>query len=344
MTGTDPLALLDPNYRPNDLHDRQHTKRILTTAFSDLQGTNFYLYGPRGTGKTHLVEHALSHSPSGNSFYIPCITHDTQYKVLEQMYTLSANVDLNPGYHTAQLQDKITQRLSNTDTMVILDEVDFLLENDGGDLLYFLSRLNRTPKLNIVAISANLPSLSGTIDERTYSSLRPRTLHVEPYSEETASDILEHRAEKALSAEAFDTKAINQITSITTNLKLGLCWLTIAAEHSEDVITHDVIWTTQTEAVQFYRNKLLTKLTPHHQVLLAAVDQLTNGRTSTYTGQLYDRYTDLCNPTDYEPLTARRISDYISHLDFLNLITVTHHPGGETGKTREIRLTPLEEL
>ena len=344
MTGTDSLALLDADYRPNDIHDRQHTKRILTTTFSDPLGTNLYLYGPRGTGKSLLVKHALAFIPSGNTCYISCIKHDTQYKVLGQLHTLATNVDLNPGYHTAQLQEMIAEQLSHTDTIVVLDEVDFLFENDGSDLLYFLSRFKRMANLSIVAISANRPSLTGTIDERTYSSLRPRTLHVDPYSEETASDILEHRAEKALSAEAFDTTAISQITSITTNLKLGMYWLAVAAEHSEDVITEDVIWTTQIEAVQFYRKKLLDKLTTHHRVLLAAVYQLTQGRTSTYTGSLYERYVDLCNPTDCGPLTVRRISDYITHLDLLNLITVKHHPGGETGKTREIRLTPLEEL
>jgi Cdc6-like AAA superfamily ATPase len=226
--------------------------------------------------------------------------------------------------------------------LLVLDDLAFLLANDGNDLLYFLSRLDRHADLCIIGIGTRA-SLTSHLDERTYSSLRPHDVTVESYTEVEAVDILAQRAETALPPDTVEREALDYIAGTTTNLTLGLYWLTYAATHVAD-ITVDMVRTVQHAALQRYRNALLQEFTSHHRVLLDAVDRTTDDESSAFTGTVYTSYVERCKDADTEPLTMRRISDYLTHLELLNLIDVTHHDGGETGKTREIRPTPLQQL
>nr|WP_170977323.1 hypothetical protein [Halorussus salinisoli] len=78
--------------------------------------------------------------------------------------------------------------------------------------------------------------------------------------------------------------------------------------------------------------------------MLKAIEQVTAETAPANTGTVYDRYATLCRCRGWQPLTVRRISDFLDHLECLGLIQVDYFRGGEQGKTRSIRLTPLEDL
>jgi len=65
-------------------------------------------------------------------------------------------------------------------TVIILDDVDFLLQKDGDGLLYYLSR---TKDVSLVVVSSNHADPSSVLEERTYSSLHPRKASIEPYTD-----------------------------------------------------------------------------------------------------------------------------------------------------------------
>ena len=224
----------------------------------------------------------------------------------------------------------------------MLDDLAFLLANDGNDLLYFLSRLDRHAALSIVGI-ATQPSLLSELDERSYSSLHPQHRAIPPYTEAEIAHILTDRVETALSSDTVTAAAFEYIAATTSNLTLGLHWLTCAADHAAE-ITVDVLQTVQEDAVQRYRDALLTAFSWHHTVLLNVIDEATVEAATVTTGTVYDHYREHCRTAGKDPLTARRISDYLTHLELLNLIDVTHYYGGERGKTREIRPTSIDEF
>lgn len=95
----------------------------------------------------------------------------------------------------------------------------------------------------------------------------------------------------------------------------------------------------QSQAYQRYVDAQLDAFTPHHRLLYRAIQDLTIAQeTSVRTGQIYKRYNRLCKRTEQEALSRRRISDFLKHLELLNLITVDYYYGGEHGRTREIQL------
>jgi cell division control protein 6 len=57
------------------------------------------------------------------------------------------------------------------------------------------------------------------------------------------------------------------------------------------------------------------------------------------TGEVYDIYSSLCNNFEHEPLTQRRITQIISELDQLGLITSDVVSKGRYGRSQRIKIT-----
>ena len=71
--------------------------------------------------------------------------------------------------------------------------------------------------------------------------------------------------------------------------------------------------------------------------ILVKLYQLTcDGKSTIFTGDIYERYKDVCLKTGLRPLTQRRVSDIIAELDMLGIINAKVISKGRYGRTREI--------
>jgi Cdc6-like AAA superfamily ATPase len=151
--------------------------------------------------------------------------------------------------------------------------------------------------------------------------------------------ILGKRAGDAFPENIVQQEAINYIAGHTTNIRFGLCWLEQSVVESEGLVLEDHVKIARSQAIQRYQDILLRDFSSHHHLLLEAINQLATEDTgSICTGAVYERYKDLCGGIGNEVLSARRVSDFLKHLELLGIIDVTYHRGGKRGKTREIRL------
>jgi orc1/cdc6 family replication initiation protein len=333
------LTLLQPSHIPENFIDRENEKTSLESIFSDVTDRslrNLHLHGPRGTGKTHLTQHILNQLPSQiNTCKISCTRHDTQYKVLKQIYKSVSNEEIENGHHTSELQRRIQERTTHLQAVFFLDEIDFLLLNDGNDLLYYLSRLENSENISIILSSSNHRSLEDQLEERTYSTLQPERIGFEPLTAEQVYQALAERAQASLKSRTLQHEALTYIASTTQNLKLALTWLRIAAKTAQETITEALIHETLSTAYQEYADQLLTDFTPQHRLLYQATRKATNnGEKTVKTGEIYKHYRKIEKESS---LSQRRLSDYLKHLELLNLIQSDYHYGGKTGKTREIQ-------
>lgn len=330
---------LKQDYLPQQIVNREYEQEVLSETVAAHRPTNLYVHGPRGTGKTLITRTTLDRvEDTVDTYHVPCTVYDTQYKVLKHLYGRLSGEQVASGYHTAQLQTRCSDLLTR-ETVLVLDDIDFLLETDGNDLLYYLSRIEDASQPSVLALSAFHSDLLAVLDERTYSSLHPRHVSFQPYSEDTFSMIVSQRVELAFKPRSVDRDAIYALASATTNLQLALQWLEVAAHHAAEQITEDVIQETKTTAVQQYWDVLLTDFTIHHHLLREAITQLVDGgHHFVYSGEVYDRYEDVCQSTGKKPVSQRRASDFIRHLELLGIIEADYYYGGEHGKTREIRL------
>jgi len=57
-----------------------------------------------------------------------------------------------------------------------------------------------------------------------------------------------------------------------------------------------------------------------------------------FTGDVYNKYQELCEKTGNEILTQRRVSDILAEFDMLGIINANVISKGRQGRTREIKL------
>ena len=74
------------------------------------------------------------------------------------------------------------------------------------------------------------------------------------------------------------------------------------------------------------------------QVVLYAIIQLAEKDKEIQTGDLFDKYHDICNSQGLKTLTTRRVSDLISELDLFSIINTKIISKGRYGRTRVISL------
>jgi cell division control protein 6 len=296
---------LQSDYLPPEFVGRDREQSGLTKAFSDIaDGSlgNLHISGPPGTGKTHLTHSILEKLPDkANISYISCRQHDTQYKALKQLYSPVSGKDVESGYHTSALQRRIEKQTTHLPTVIALDDIEFLLLNDGNDLLYYLSRLGEN--ISTVTITSDQTDLQSKLEERTYSSLQPQRIVFKPYEAKQVYRILANRARTALRPQSLHRDVLTYISSRTRNVTLSLHWLRAATEKAADPITVDTVKQVQSTARRRYVDNLFNNFTPHHELLFQAIVELTtenNHETCLRTGSVYNRYKDLCGTYNEE--------------------------------------------
>lgn len=332
-----------PEQFPSRADEQEQLHQALPTE-TDAAPRNLYIHGPRGTGKTHLVKSVLSNLPNRvQTCYISCIEADTQYKVLQQFYRSLTGENIESGHHTSDLQRAITDRLGAVPTILVLDEVDLLLHGDDDNILYYLSRLDPEKQLSIVLVSGTSTTLSDLVESRTYSSLQPREIRFESYSNKQIYDIIAKRASQSLKPRSLHDNAASYIASSTRNAEIALTWLHTAVKQASDAVTESQVQQIVDDARRTYISRRLDRLTEHHRHLYTAIDELAaEAGPVIKTGSIYDRYETIAGENSTEPLSDRRISDYLKQLEKLNVVDAEYHYGGEKGKTREVQPLGLE--
>jgi len=74
------------------------------------------------------------------------------------------------------------------------------------------------------------------------------------------------------------------------------------------------------------------------QVVLYAIVQLAEKNKEIQTGEVFDKYQDICKQQGLKVLTTRRVSDLISELDLFSIISTKIISKGRYGRTRVISL------
>jgi len=338
MSIVDNQRPLQPEYVPGTPKHRKPELETLIDSYDAVNLPNTLLHGPRGTGKTLLTRKLLTELEDDiQHHYINCINHDTEHKALRKLHASITGKEPGPGFHTSKLKRKIQKQTEHTRHAIILDEADFLLLNNGNSLLYFLSRLKNPGNTGIIIVSAHTSSLEDRVDERTYSTLQPRRIGLEPYTPEQVYEILGQRARQSLEPTSLHHEALTYLASTTQNLKHGLHWLRHTAQQTSQPITEEHLRQNKQQVRKSLVEKRLAEHGQHHRVLYSTVQSFDDYPVNS--GQVYTKYREHCNQHDTEPLSNRRISDLIQQLELHNLLRYETHHGGQKGKTREITPT-----
>lgn len=354
---------LRPDYIPSYLpHREKHIKQIgsiLAPVLKRFRGSNIFIYGQTGTGKTAVVKYVLNRLNRKSVetgilvkvSYINCRLVGTDYRILSN---LCSNIGIQvpfTGLATSEVFNRFNVNLdiSNTFMITVLDEIDALVKKHGDGLLYDLTRINENlqrSKISLIGISNDL-QFKELLDPRVLSSLSEEEVVFEPYSAPELTNILLERAKISFVDNVLGEGTLRLTAALAAaehgDARRALDLLRVSGELAErngaPFINEEHVRKAQKKIEHDRIHTFLRTIPFHSKIVLCSLYFLkkTNIKNAI-TGDVYEVYQDLCNELGLEALTQRRISSLISELDINGILNSTVVSRGRYGRTKKIRL------
>ena len=351
-------SVLKTDYIPQQLLYRDHQIQTIGEVLSPLlrgaKCSNLLLYGKTGTGKTaaslyvlrKLKEKALEKNIAISFPMSNARVAGTEYRVLTD---IAEYLDLKIPF-TGLAVSEVTKRVLNmiekkgTLTVIILDEVDYLVKNHGDNVLYDLTRANerlRSGSISIIGISNDL-NFKDYLDARVISSLSEEEVVFPPYTVEELQNILIQRADKAFRSNSMSSAAINLCAALAGaehgDARRAIDLMRVSAEVADredsPTLTEDHVRIALQKIEEDRITESLRTLPIHPKLLLLII--LLSGKDLT-TGEVYTLYCNSCRKIGVDQVTQRRTSGILNELHLIGLISTEVVSHGRYGRTKKIQ-------
>jgi cell division control protein 6 len=355
------------DYVPEKLPFRDEETKTIAQALSvvlrEARPSNLLLFGKPGTGKTAVVKNVIERLRKKAKeleidVIVPFIntkTANTAYKVL---YEIAEDMGINKvekklqvyftGLSMGEATDRILDFIQKKKFHVILvmDEIDSLVDKNGDDILYNFTRANERicegGFISLIGISNSL-TFKDKLDPRVRSSLSEEEMVFNPYTIEQLQRILSDRSKLAFNDDIISDAVINLCAAMAGkengDARRAIDLLRVAAEIAERErvikVEEKHIRLAQEKIERDTNYEVLKNSTTHTKLVIVAIIKSENGNT----GEVYEIYSSLCTHSEQEPLTQRRITQIISELDQLGLITSNVVSQGRYGRSQRIKIT-----
>ncbi len=352
------------SYRPKEIPHRgeliEQTAKILAPILKLEKPSNLFVYGKTGSGKTLSVKDvtdgfgklASEKNIPLKVIYLNCKMKrisDTEYRLIAQLSREFGKTIPATGLPTDEIYKIFFSAIeeSRQAVILVLDEVDQLAKKTGSEVLYNLTRMNEELSksfVSLIGISNDL-NFVDSLDPRVKSSLSEEELLFPPYNAPQIQDILSARAKEGFADGTLEQGVIQKCAAYAArehgDARRALELLRVSGELADRSNSQKVSTKHVDEAEEkIDRDRVLDAIAAQPkqaQATLYAILSAGAGKQSPiFTGTVYEIYRDLCEKVSLRPLTQRRLSDIVSELDMLGIITARIISKGRYGRTREI--------
>ena len=356
--------ILRPAYLPERLPHREaqidQLVQILVPALRGARPSNILIHGQTGTGKTAVVKFIEKELRLADPdalvryLYLNCQVVDTPYGLLAHVANafIEDHAQKVPftGLSVDRVYQVLVERLDERKRVVILalDEIDRIVAKNGDDFLYQLTKVNEDLErscLCLIGISNEL-KFTEYLDPRVQSRLGDEKLVFPPYNANELLDILTDRARIAFEDGATNQEVLSLIAALAAqehgDARRALDLLRVSAEIAERggqdrLFVDDVLRAKNKLELDTVVEAVKALPTQAKLILLGVLLNEEIGNTKLTTGEVYGTYRDLCRKTGIAILTPRRVTDLVSELDMLGLVSATVKSFGRGGRTKQIR-------
>lgn len=369
-------GILDIHHIPDVILHRDAEMKRLGALFDHMvtapqeMSQNAILIGNVGSGKTVLAQsygraleaRAERRNVNFHYIHINCrARRGSLFMILSQVVTHLKPDFPERGYSANELLDILRQILDEVDTQILLclDEVDALIDKEGSDALYYLTRFHETTpdaprRLNLLCISKDAGTFR-KLDRSTLSSLQRNVIRMPDYDRFQLTDILVYRAEKAFRRDAVPTEVIDFISDIASKER-GDARYAISLLHGGGLeangessrqlkpehirrIAVGLFDITVPDEIQY--------LSKHEKLSLLGIARFFMSSTASEatTGEIEESYHLVCEEYGEKKRGHTQFWKYLKKLNDLDFVTIEMHSSSQ-GRTQLIRLDkiPAETL
>jgi cell division control protein 6 len=369
-------GVLDLNYVPPSLLHREGELRLLTGLFRFIFTAPYemtqraIIVGGVGTGKTALAQRfgldlmaeARSRRIRTRYLHVNCREfRGSLFMVLRRAVKALKPEFPDRGYSSNELLETLMQILDEADEQLVLclDEVDALIDAEGSDALYNLTRVQEERmegprRLSLICISKSLDAFQ-RLDRSTLSTLQRNVIRMSEYTQPQLADIVRSRAELAFRVDATPPEIVDFISELAAaeggdaRYAIDLLWR--AGKYADLGYSREV----QPEHVRraaatlfpALREEAVRQLSHHEQLVLLAVARHFKHTREAYasTGEVERSYQVVCEEYSEEPRGHTQFWKYLKQLRGLDAVSIRLQATAQ-GRTQLISLAkvPAEEL
>ncbi len=360
---------LDINYVPSRLPHRQKEHRLLMEFFSflltmpDRMAQRAIVVGEIGTGKTALCQRfgaeitLEAHKRGVNLHYVHVNCREYRGKLFlilqHALTTLKPNFPQR-GYGPEEVLKGLLQHLDEENAYLILalDEFDTLIEAEGSDAVYNLTRMQemRQGKPQRISLLGIMRSLDATrkLDESARSTLQRNVIRLERYGKDQLVDILNGRVELAFEPNAVAEDTVDLAADLAQdesgNARFGieLLWRAGKYADSEDAKTvlPEHVRKAVSSVVPTLQKSELEVLTLHEKLFLLGAAEFFGENREAYTTlvEIEKAYAVVCEEFGEEPAGHTQAWKYAQKLAVLGFLKAKVSSMGTRGRSTLLSL------
>jgi cell division control protein 6 len=368
---------LDINYLPVCMVHRDYESRLLMEFFSfltrcpDRMTQRVLVTGEVGTGKTALCQTfgrniGIEVGKKGTKFryiHVNCREYRGNLsQILHHAVTVFQPNFPVRGFSSEEILKTFLQILEEEQVFVILtlDEFDSLIEKEGSDTVYKLTRLQemqqgKPQRVSFIFIQRSLTALKN-LDDSTQSTLQRNIIKLERYGKESLSDILNDRVKLAFELAAVSEDVVSLIAELasteTGNARFGieLLWRSGKYANAKDAdrVEPECVRQAVSTIIPTVKRSELDGLGIHEKMLLLAVARFFKENKEAYATltEIEEAYGVICEEYEENPYSHTQLWKYIQQFAQIGIIKTKVGTTTSRGRSTMISLPaiPAKEL
>ncbi len=368
---------LDINYIPQKLPHRETQHRLLFEFFNfilrcpEQMTQRVILTGDVGTGKTALAQHfGASITSEANKrglkfryVHVNCREYRGSLQpILHRAVTVYRPNYPARGYGAEEILSTLMQVLDEENAFMIftLDEFDSLIEKEGADAVYKLTRLQemrqgKPQRLSFIFIIRELKAIE-QLDESSRSTLQRSIITLERYGKPQLIDILNDRITLAFDLGVVPEDVVDLISEVafseTGNARFGIELLWRAGKYADandaDCVEPEHVRMAVSAIIPGLRRSELASLGLHEKLFLLSVARFFNENEQAYASliEVEKAYAVACEEFDETPNGHTQVWNYAQYFSKLGVLKTEVAAVESRGRTTRLSLPtiPAAEL
>jgi cell division control protein 6 len=368
---------LDINYVPRRLPHREKEHRLLMEFFNFLlrfperMTQRVIITGDVGTGKTALAQRfgtdiTTEANKQGVNFryvHVNCREYRGRlFLILQHALAIFRPSFPKRGYSAEEVLATLLQILDEENAYIILtlDEFDTLIDREGSETVYKLTRLQeirsgKPQRISLIFIMRDLKSTE-QLDASSRSTLQRNVISLEKYEKDQLIDILNERVSMAFEPSTVSEDIVSLVAELgfseSGNARFAIELLWRAGKYADtenlDTVAPECVRKAVSSIIPTIRRRELASLGLHEKLFLIGVARFFKESQSAYASllEVEQAYAVVCEEFGEQPHTHTQLWKYVQFLSALGILKTEVATTGTRGRSSRISLPsiPASEL